>query len=359
LALEEDHEGNIIAVYEKKKMKGRKVLTNKTWAAKLTDAHRNELKNNGEIEIVHSVIKDDSDGKVKWIYRDSWSDGKVILDQKEMKSNPYIPFRFSKISEQPYGRGPGMVMYGDTRTLNKTKEFILKSAAFDMLGVWLMRADGVLNPYATTLKPGEHLIVADTSTNNGSVRRIDTNTGGFQQGQVVSADLRQSINEGFLADRLGRGDRMTTAEIVQRSQIAQQTLGSTFGRLIDEWLLPMVKQFMEILKEQKVFGDDASELEIGNEIIDIVFLGSLAQAQMSTDVQNIIEFNAIQAQFAQFDQAGAYVLDVPQALRKIAENRSISRSVLRTADEARAKAEEDAKALAQARAAEQQQQQQG
>lgn len=348
LGLLEDPDGNIQNVYEKRKIKGRTILLKEAWKEKLPQKLLRELEGNGEYEVISGCERISDTGTMQFEYFDILKAGDYYeLDTKKMRRNPYIAFRYSKISDSPYGRGPGIVNFSDTRTLNKSKEFILKSAAFSMLGVWIARADGLLNPYTTRLVPGEIIHVNDTSTASPSLRRADGDNNGFLIGQQLIADLKDAIKTGFYTNRFANepSDRATAVEIVARAQALSQAMGSTYARLVDEWLLPLVSQFVEILKEQNILPNQ-DDLKIGNDIIDVVFMASLAQAQRMQDVQNIVELITIAAQFGQIDRAAINIIDMPTAVSKIAEQRSVPREILNSIDEAKQIRDQQNEALA-------------
>jgi hypothetical protein len=69
-------------------------------------------------------------------------------------SNPFICFRWSKVSGEIYGRGPLINALSAIKTTNLTIELILENAQMAISGIYQMDDDGVINPDTINLVPG-------------------------------------------------------------------------------------------------------------------------------------------------------------------------------------------------------------
>ena len=75
--------------------------------------------------------------------------------------------------------------------------------------------------------------------------------GDFNVSQIIINDLRQSIKRTLLDESLPP-DNMSArsaTEVVERMKELAQNLGSAFGRLINETMIPIVTKTLEVMDE--------------------------------------------------------------------------------------------------------------
>lgn len=119
---------------------------------------------------------------------------------------------------------------------------------------------------------------------------------------------------------------MTATEILQRSQIIAREMGAMVARLELELLFPLVKTTTMILAKK---GKLPKDLRVDRDIVDVVFISNLAQAQRAEDTEALQHFAAIVDGFAQLDPAASQVFNADEAVRVAAENLQISRRIVR------------------------------
>ena len=78
----------------------------------------------------------------------------MLLASGLFAENPFVAFRWLKLPNETYGRGPVAKALPDIRTANKVVELILKNASIAATGIWQAEDDGVLNPATIRLVPG-------------------------------------------------------------------------------------------------------------------------------------------------------------------------------------------------------------
>ena len=88
-----------------------------------------------ELDLFDAIIFDQESGR--YHYHVIWPHKQQELVYREMDSSPFIVARFSKTAGEVYGRGPLIDAIADIKTLNKTKELILKNASLSISGVFL------------------------------------------------------------------------------------------------------------------------------------------------------------------------------------------------------------------------------
>ena len=147
-----------------------------------------------------------------------------------------------KVAGEIYGRGLLLTALPDIKTLNKTKELLLKNATLSVMPVFTAQDDGVLNPHTVKIVPGAIIPVARNGGSQGESLRPLPRAGDFNVSQLIINDLRMSIKQ-ILLDESLPPDNMSArsaTEIVERMKELSQNLGSAFGRLINETMIPIV-----------------------------------------------------------------------------------------------------------------------
>ena len=149
-----------------------------------------------------------------------------IVATGKFETNPYIIFRWSVASGEIYGRGPVLRALPDIKTVNKVVELVLKNATIAVSGIWQADDDGVINLSNINLTPGA----------------------------IIPKDLRERIRHALLADRLGllSEKEMTATEIMARNADMMRILGATYGRLLHEFIRPLVERGLQILSRRGV-----------------------------------------------------------------------------------------------------------
>lgn len=209
---------------------------------------RNKLEQNPEmpLKLVQCVIDKDF---VAWL--DVGGDiENNIVSTGTFETNPYIIFRWSIASGELYGRGPVMRALPDIKTANKVVELVLKNATIAVSGIWQADDDGVINLGNINLTPGAIIPKAVGSSGLTPL----TSGANFDVSQLILKDLRERIRHAMLADRLGllSDKEMTATEIMARNADMMRILGATYGRLLHEFIHPLVDRGLQILSRRGV-----------------------------------------------------------------------------------------------------------
>ena len=208
--------------------------------------------------------------------------------QEYDESNPWVTGRYSKTAGEIRGRGPAMQAYPDARSLNKVKEFVLQKSAIDLAGMWTATDDGVTNPYNIQVAPGVVIPVASNSSTNPSIVRLDTRTD-LQLAQFEVAELQMAIKKAFFNDlRDPEGPVRSATEIAIEARDLANRIGSAFGRLQTEILIPILKRVFFILNKKGLININLQGFET-----TVKFTSPLARAQDQEDlidIQQAVEF---------------------------------------------------------------------
>ena len=161
---------------------------------------------------------------------------KRLLSQQYHRRLRFLVPRWSKTSEEVYGRGQGHIVYPDVATLNRAVEMRFKQWAKQLDPPILTVDDGVIGKLR--LAAGTRTIVS----NIDAVKPLETGAR-WDVAQFNEENLKAAIRNGFYADKLQLPNKqyMTAYEIQQQVEIMQRELGPTIGRVKNEFLNLLVE----------------------------------------------------------------------------------------------------------------------
>ena len=173
-----------------------------------------------------------------------------IVSTGHFETNPYIIFRWSVASGELYGRGPVLRAKKNIKTVNKVVELVLKNATIAVSGIWQADDDGVINLSNINLTPGA---IIPKAVGSSGLTPLASGAD-FDVSQIILKDLRERIRHALLADRLGllSEKEMTATEIMARNADMMRILGATYGRLLHEFIRPLVERGLQILSRRGV-----------------------------------------------------------------------------------------------------------
>jgi len=264
-----------------------------------------------------------------YCYHVIWPAKRQELVYRTMKSSPFIVARYMKVAGEIYGRGPLVTAISDIKTLNKTVELVLKNASLAIAGVYTAADDGVLNPQNIKIQPGSVIGVARNGGPQGASLAPLPRAGDFNVSQIVMNDLRMNVKKILMDDTLPP-DNMSArsaTEIAERSRELATNLGSAFGRLIDETMVPIVSRILFIMDQQ---GFIDLPLKVNGVEVKVTPVAPLAQAQKLQEVNDIVQFMQIANALGPQGQAA---LSIPRITQFIAEKMNINQELLTTPEE--------------------------
>jgi len=211
---------------------------------------KESLKQNPEmpLRIIQSVVADSNGfAFTAWIDTTGNFENNIVAKGR-FETNPYIIFRWSAMTGEVYGRSPVMRALPDIKTANKVVELILKNATIAVSGMWQADDDGVINLSNINLTPGAIIPKAVGSSGLTPLRA----GADFNVSQLVLGDLRDRIRHALLADKMTiiSNKDMTATEVIARNTDMMRTLGATYGRLLGEFIRPMIARAMSILSRR-------------------------------------------------------------------------------------------------------------
>lgn len=329
VSFEEGANGQVDNVYRRMRLKGESIMRQWPDAVIPDDLQKKiDQKPTEDLEFIEATVLDQKRGD--YCYHVIHKESKKELVYRRMVESPWIVSRYAKVAGEIYGRGPLITALPDIKTLNKTLELLLKNASLAIAGVYTAADDGVLNPNTVKIIPGAIIPVARNGGPQGESLKPLPRAGDFNVSQIIMNDLRMSIKR-ILLDESLPPDNMSArsaTEVVERMKELSQNLGSAFGRLINETMIPLVTKILRVMDERGLID---LPLKVNGLEIKVSAVAPLAMAQSMEDVQNVLQYAQIvqqagpQAQMTlKTDAMMDYIaekLGIPQKIRNTQEER--------------------------------------
>jgi len=328
VAFEEGPYGNIDNVFRKLRLKAEAIpqeYPDAQISQQLQDViDRSPAK---EIDLIDAVIYDTD--RAVFCYHVIWPQTQQELVYRTMRSNPFVVARYMKASGEIYGRGPLVTAIPDIKTLNKTIELVLRNASIAVAGVYTAADDGVLNPQNVQIKPGAIISVARNGGPQGPSLTPLARASDFNVSQIIINDLRMNIKKVLMDDTLPP-DNMSArsaTEIAERTRELATNLGSAFGRLINETMIPIVTRILYVMDNQGLID---LPLRVNGQEVKVAPVSPLAQAQKLQEVNDAMQYAQIAMSMG---VQGAATVSVQRLLEFVADRMGIDSKILATGEE--------------------------
>ena len=222
-----------------------------------------------------------------WKYCVILTSKKAMIFEQEFKgigSCPWIIFRWAKAAGEIFGRGPALNALAAIKTCNLTIELILENAQISMAGIWQADDDGTINTDTVVLEPG---VVIPRIPGGKGLEPLQA-PGKFDVAELVLGDMRANIRKALYNETLGKpeGTPMSATEVAERMADLSRQIGSAFGRLQAEFVQPVLKRVIHILKKQgriNIPSVNGREIKVQAE-------SPLARAQLQQDITQLSRY---------------------------------------------------------------------
>lgn len=250
-----------------------------------------------------------------------------ILDDGGSEEMPWVAPRWTKVSGETYGRGPGVSTLPDVKMLQEMAKTVIKAAQKVVDPPLLVPDDGALNPVRTV--PG-----GLNFRRSGSDPITPLQTGGrIDIGFEILNDTRQRIRSGFFIDQLQlqQGPQMTATEVLQRQEEKLRMMGPILGRLQSELLGPLVERVFGILQRRGKF-PPAPEI-LADAEYDIEYVSPLARAQRQADAGGLLRVFEIGSPIIQMQPDSAQIVNGEAAIRWLADMFGVPNTLIKSEEE--------------------------
>lgn len=285
LYLEEGPNGKVETVFRKYRMPIRNITP--TWPDAVLGAELEKMlseKPETEVDILESTIHDYDEQTYTYTVDVL---GKYNVLEEVNESSPWIVFRFSVLPGEVWGRGALLRALPDVKTLNKTKELLLKSAALKMIPMFVVSDDGVINPHNIKIQPGGIIPSAPFGPGGNPIDALPVG-GDLNLGQFIMSDMREDIKKIMYTDDLPdvSGSVRSPTELIMRQEKLSGRIGSSFNRMQHELVVSVVKRSLFILNKKGLLPVDLTDVKVGGKAISISIESPLAKAQKQEEMAN-------------------------------------------------------------------------
>lgn len=337
MVIEEGADGSPDHYYREFKMKNE--LVKQQWKdAKFT---YEESKAQDEVELLECTYREGQ----RWIYCVIDKEHTKVIVEKLFKTSPFICLRWTKSSGETYGRGPGLKALSDIRTLNKIKEYSLRALGFT-IPVFTASTDGGYNVDNFVFAPGAINPVPSNMSNNPTIQQLAVSQQPDLQ-QYNAQELEMDIKKAMFDTTIPNDpSKMTATEINRRAGELAEQLNNSFGRLVNEFLYPLIRRIVEVLQNFGYIDPDLELTRFNGFGFKIKVNTALVTKQHSQDLSEIVNFLQLGAAFDPSMQYITKVVKMDELAVEIAKLSGVPYDKIRTADEIAALQEQEAQAMA-------------
>ena len=260
-----------------------------------------------------------------------WVEKGMIIQEGGYDSFPFMVPRFMKISDETYGRSPGMKALPDVKMLNSMMKTTIRGAQKVVDPPLAIPDDGFLGRVNTT--PGGLNPYRAGTTDR--IFPIETK-GNIGLGLELMSDVRERVKQHFYIDQLQlrEGPQMTATEVNARVEVQLRLLGPLLGRLHSEFLQPMVARILTILSKKNLLPPNPpAELAGKNFELEVFFTSQIAKAQRLGEADNLTRFLSTMEGIVGFDQKAADNIDIDKVVKKLAVLNGVPEDIFRDEDD--------------------------
>ena len=294
--------------YTFRKFKMKREMLPYSWP-ELRDMKIDAISQNEDAEIYECTQKDYEIGLYRYYVVDDKT--KNIIVYREAPINNFTVLRWYNAPGEMYGRGVGLQALPDLKTLNKMTQYSLRTSAFN-LPTFTVTQDGIFDPDEFILEPGAMNPVESNDVRNPSIAALPVNTNqaanNFDE-EKFEMRVKRTMLDNPLPDNVRPG--ITATEIMERTQASNVNISSIFGRLENEWLIPLVKNMVYYLEQFGIIKEGYLDM-IENGDVRIVINTPLMKMQQQGQLMNVVQMGAVMLQFDPTGRMANAAFKVPQ-----------------------------------------------
>jgi hypothetical protein len=253
---------------------------------------------------------------------------KEMLSESGFKTFPYMVNRWTKISNEPYGRSPAMKCLPDIKVLNRFEYLNLKIMSKYADPPIAIPNEGYLLPFRTG--PGA-VNFKEPETEEPFVFQYQ---GTMQMNEQKLEQKRAYIKECFFVDfaRLEKENlEMTAYEVQDRRDEKMRLSLPQLYRTEDELLDPLIKRGFQLMSAAGMITQ--APPNIRGRKLKIVYSNQASQAQMGSKAQAIMMFLQELTPWAQVDPTVLQRVRSEEVPRLLARLRNVSQTIIRSDQE--------------------------
>lgn len=209
---------------------------------------------------------------------------------KGVGSSPFLGFRTGKAAGETWGRGPFMTALPSVRTLNQVFELMLQSAALQLVPMFHVDDNDVINPETIRIEPGA---VLPRRAGSRGLEKIEMGSGDMRIAEIFQQIEGTKIKRALFNDMLSDPNRTpaTATEVAERSADLANRLSAHFGRLHYEFIVPYIRRILYLAEQ-------AGHIElpvVNGRKVRVRAISPIARAIGQRDVQNVMQYHQVTA----------------------------------------------------------------
>lgn len=258
--------------------------------------------------------------------------GRHTVKESGYHEFPCMCPRGMRIPASAYATGLVSDCLPSIQTLNEMVKQTLQAAELSIAPPMLVVNDGVINARNIKIGPRKNIVVSSTDSMKPLMTGAEIKTG-----IVIAQNLQAQIKKMLVADQMPPADGpiRTAYEWSVRVQMVRALMGPLFGRLMAEWLQPMIARAFGLAwraneaSGYQMLGEPPRSL-LGR-ALNVKYLSPLARSQKQAEVDAMdgFEANLLQTAGAMGDMSILDVYDVEQAKRERATLTAIPQKLMR------------------------------
>ena len=265
------------------------------------------------------------------------TDQKHVLRESGFEEFPYVVSRWSRNSEETYGRGPGTAALPDVKMINLMEKVGLKALQKVVDPPLLVPDDGFLNPVRT--QPGGLNYYRAGLGRDDRIMPLQTG-GRLDLNESKIGQVRDSINKTFYLDLLelpgpvaADGDvmRFSATEINARQRDRLSVLGPIVSRQEVEFLAPMVIRTLGIMESNGMLPPAPPALRDAD--FKVEYANPVSISMRAGELNSVAQLIQFLLPIAQIDPSVVQRFDTGRIAELGAEILKVPPSVLRTEEE--------------------------
>jgi len=291
VSFEEGANGQVDNVYRNMRIKGESIQMQ--WKdAKIPEDLQKRIsdKPTEDIDLIEATIYNIDRGDYGYYVIEEKSKSQLVY--RKLKSSPWVVSRYMKVAGEIYGRGPGID--GIARHQDAEQDQRVVAQKCQPCNHWCLYSSRRWRTESSNHQDhawSNHSCCQKWSPQGEALKPLPR-AGDFNVSQIVINDLVQAIKRTLLDESLPP-DNMSArsaTEVVERMKELAQNLGSAFGRLINETMIPLVTKILEVMDDDGIIN---LPLRVNGLEVKVSPVSPLAMAQNMDEINNIIQFMQI------------------------------------------------------------------
>jgi hypothetical protein len=248
---------------------------------------------------------------------------------------PYAVPRWSKVTGETTGRGPGMSTLPDIRMINAMMETVIQAGQITVAPPMQVEDDSVIGDVRLTP-------LGVTVVRQGSEIKPLITGARIDYGQNMLEDVRGRINAGFYVDQLTlkSGPQMTAEEVIKRTEEMLRLMGPILGRQHFELLRPLITRVYGIMDRRGLLPPKPAI--VNGKKFDVRYSSLIARAQRMAEGQNLVRAMSTLQPLAQLNPQSMDIIDMDQVYRNVWDIYGLRHNMLKTSRDLKKQREADA-----------------